>query len=39
MNDYYDEFLKARGFATIDEYIAFDMLPEIKGLYREDHLT
>jgi len=38
MNDYYDEFLKARGFATVDEYIAFDMLPKIKGLYREDHL-
>jgi len=38
MNDYYDEFLNARGFATVDEYIAFDMLPEIKGLYREDHL-
>jgi ribonuclease J len=38
MNDYYDEFLKARGFATVDEYIAFEMLPEIKGLYREDHL-
>ncbi len=39
MNDYYDEFLKARGFATVDEYISFDMLPEIKGLYREDHLN
>ncbi|MHA2143482.1 MAG: MBL fold metallo-hydrolase [Candidatus Thorarchaeota archaeon] len=38
MNDYYDEFLKARGFAAVDEYIAIDMLPEIKGLYREDHL-
>jgi len=38
MNDYYDEFLKARGFAVVDEYISFDMLPEIKGLYREDHL-
>jgi ribonuclease J len=38
MDDYYDEFLKPRNFAVVDEYIEFDMLPEIKGLYREDYL-
>lgn len=35
---FYDKYLQARSFALIDEYIAFDLLPKIKGLYREDHL-
>ena len=35
---FYDQFLVARGFAIIEEYIAFGMLPAIKGIYREDHL-
>jgi len=35
---YYDEYLQARPFGTIDEYLAFGLLPRIKGLYREDHL-
>ena len=35
---YYDEYLQARSFDTIDEYVRFGELPAIKGLYREDHL-
>ena len=35
---YYDEFLGARGFAIIEEYISFGLLPAVKGIYREDHL-
>ena len=37
-DQYYDEYLKARSFATIDEYVDFSQLPAIKGLYRTDHL-
>jgi ribonuclease J len=29
---YYDEFLQARSFAIIDEYVAFGLLPAVKGL-------
>ena len=36
---YYDEFLQARSFAIIDEYVAFGLLPAVKGLYRQDHLA
>jgi len=35
---YYDQYLGPRGFAIIDEYVAFGFLPAIKGAYREDHL-
>lgn len=37
-NMYYDELLRARGFATIDEYVSFGQLPALRGLYRTDHL-
>ena len=35
---YYDEFLNARRFAIIDEYVDFGMLPNVQGIYREDYL-
>ena len=35
---YYDQYLGPRGFAIINEYVAFGFLPAIKGAYREDHL-
>ncbi|MFQ5834123.1 MAG: MBL fold metallo-hydrolase [Candidatus Thorarchaeota archaeon] len=39
MKEYYDEYLQARSFGIIDEYVAFGLLPNLKGLYREDHLA
>ncbi|MHA1636619.1 MAG: MBL fold metallo-hydrolase [Candidatus Thorarchaeota archaeon] len=35
---FYDEFLQARRFAKIDEYVDFGMLPNVPGIYREDYL-
>jgi len=36
--NYYDAYLQARPFGTIDEYMAFGLLPRIRGLYRHDYL-
>ena len=35
-NKYFDEFLKPRGLNGLGDLLAFDLIPPLPGIYRED---
>ncbi len=37
-SDYFSEFLQPRKCSALEDFFEFKLLPDIKGIYREDYL-